>query len=591
VKVSDYVTDYLKRSGVRYVYGCIGGAATHLFDSVFKEPDITFVHSYHEQSAAFGASASAKYSGKLAAALVTSGPGATNLITGIADAYFDSTPVLFITGQVNTYDFKYRRPMRQYGFQEADIVSIVRPITKYSVLLDKVENVEQELEKAVRIATSGRPGPVLLDIPMDIQRGDIPQPSPYPRDAGTGSVAPIRESDLEEVHKLIANSKRPLMLVGGGCRISGTHEELVSLAEKLSLPVVVSLMGKDSFPHDHRLFAGFIGAYGNRYGNMALAKSDLLLVLGSRLDSRQVGNVLSPFDHKKVVQVDIDDDEIGHRLSPTKYISSDVREFLNQFLGFIASRKIEAENDSKWLKFIEELKGMFPPSSECVRAGEDCFHYEVMEEISNSSQPEDIFCIDIGQNQMLAAQVLRIKGKQRFITSGGMAPMGYALPAGIAISLETGKRAIVIAGDGGMQLNIQELNTVSNSNLRMVVFVLNNKSLGMIKQFQKLYFQGRYCDTDESSGYHSIDFVKVAEAYGIRATRIDKFTPDWRETIEQVLREPSECPILVEVDFDGPTFVYPKLEYDKPIDELDPPMTQGEKDKVHSLIQEGIMDE
>jgi len=591
MKVSDFIAKYLKSLGVSHVYGCVGGAVTHLVDSIFKEPSINFIHSYHEQAAAFGASASAKYSGKLKVALATSGPGATNLITGIADAYFDSAPVLFITGQVNTYDFKYQRPVRQYGFQETDIVNIVKPITKYSVLLDEIEKVEQELKKAVIIATSGRPGPVLLDIPMDIQRGYISQPNFYSKEDKSNKFASINESDIEEIYESIMNSKRPLVLVGGGCRISEAYKELISLAEKLSIPVVVSLMGKDSFPHNHPLFAGFIGAYGNRYGNITLAKSDLLLVLGSRLDSRQVGNVLGPFSGKKIIQIDIDENEIGNRISTTKYIVSDVRNFLTQFLDFITNKNLKFRNNLNWLKFIERLKMLFPPLSECLRAKVEYFHYEVMKEISDNSDPEDIFCIDIGQNQMLAAQVLNIKGKQRFITSGGMAPMGYALPAGIAISLETGKKTIVIAGDGGMQLNIQELNSVSNFHLPMIIFVLNNKSLGMIKQFQKLYFKGDYCDTDGSCGYHSINFVEVANAYGINAIRIDKAIVDWKEKIKQVLKGSTKLPILVQIDFDYQTFVYPKLEYDKPIDELDPPLTKGEEDKIYSLMKEWGIDE
>ena len=580
MKVSDFIAKFLKSCGVNYVYGCIGGAAAHLVDSIFRE-GLRFIHCYHEQAAAFSASASAKYSGALKVAIATSGPGATNLITGIADAYFDSSPVLFITGQVNTYDFKYQRPIRQCGFQETDIVNIVRPITKYSVLLDRVDRVEEEMTKVVRIALSGRPGPVLVDIPMDVQRGDVPLKEIKPVDIDDEKNIRIRSEDLEELHEAIESSKKPLILAGGGCRVSKAKEPLVFLAEKLSIPVVVSLLGKDSFPNDHRLFAGFIGAYGNRYGNIAMSKSDLLLVLGSRLDSRQTGNVLTPFSEKKIFQVDLEPDETDRRFPNRNYIVSDVRNFIEQFACLLDTKRLNTTR-TDWISYLKRLKQIFPPSSEPKRASIKIFHYNVMEEISRNLSSEDIVCVDTGQNQMLAAQVLEIKRQQRFITSGGMAPMGYALPAGISIAIENSKRVIIIAGDGGMQLNIHELNTVGKLCLPIVIFVFNNKSLGMLKQFQDLYFGSRYCDTDESSGYYSPNFVKIARAYGIKALRIDRMTPNWKKTITNVLHENTKSPILFQIDFDYSTHIYPKLEYDKPLDKPDPKLTEEEEEKIRN---------
>ena len=588
MKISDYIVKYLKSIGIKYIYGCVGGSVTHLVDSIFKEPDINFIHCYHEQAAAFSASASAKYSGNIKVALATSGPGATNLITGIGDAYFDSAPVLFITGQVNTYDFKYQKPMRQYGFQETDIVNIVKPITKYSILLDKVEKVVEELTRAVKIALDGRPGPVLLDIPMNIQRENLIPKNPIfsKRLNNISNFANIDKKDIEEIYSLIKNSKRPLVLIGGGCRTSNACDELFLLVEKLSLPVVVSLMGKDCFPHDHPLFAGFIGAYGNRYGNIALSKSDVLLVLGSRLDSRQVGNILDPFTTKKIIQIDIDKNEIGQRLSPKISIISDVKNFITQFNSFLNAKNHKFKSISNWLKFIKELKNIFSPLSEPFRANVEDFHYRMMEEISKNLNTEDIVCVDIGQNQVLAAQVLEIKRKQRFINSGGMAPMGYALPAGIAISLENKKRTIVIVGDGGMQINIQELNTVANLKLPMIIFVFNNRSLGMIKQFQHLYFNDHYCDTDEHCGYHSINFVQVAKAYGMSSLNINKNMVDWREKIQSILNSPIKLPLLVQIDMDYQTYIYPKLEYNKPIDKPDPQITKKEEMIIYNLMEE-----
>jgi acetolactate synthase-1/2/3 large subunit len=582
MKVSDYIASFLHETGVQYVYGCIGGAVTHIVDSIFRQKMIRYIHSYHEQAAAFSASAYAKYSGALGVAVATSGPGATNLITGIADAYFDSAPVLLITGQVNTYDFKYQRRVRQCGFQETDIVNIVKPITKYSFLLDKVDIVEDELEKAVGIAVSGRPGPVLLDIPMDIQRSEISPKTLCPRGIQAKENAQISKDYLELTFDAVCHAERPLILAGGGCRVSNARNELLSLAERFAIPVVVSLLGKDCFPNDHRLFAGFVGAYGNRYANLALAASDLLIVLGSRLDSRQVGNILSPFLEKEIIQVDLEPDPTDRRFPQKKMICAEVKNFITQFLCFAEGKKLYPKCNDGWIRLLSDLKRMFPPLDEPKRAMVESFHYNIMDEISRNLSPDDVICVDIGQNQMLAAQVLEIRGHQRFITSGGMAPMGYGLPASISIAIASNKRVILIAGDGGMQLNIHELNTVGKLRLPIIMFVLDNKSLGMIKQFQDLYFDSHYCDTDERSGYYTPNFASIAQAYGIEAWKINKSMAHWRQKIRKIFNY-TKLPLLVHVEMDYPTYVYPKLEFDKPIDKPNPKLKPNEERMLANL--------
>jgi acetolactate synthase-1/2/3 large subunit len=569
--------------GVQYIYGCIGGAITHIVDSIFKQKGIRYIHSYHEQAAAFSASALAKYSGTLGVAVATSGPGATNLITGIADAYFDSAPLLLLTGQVNTYDFKYQRHIRQCGFQETDIVSIVKPITKHSLLLDKADKVEDELKKAVRIALSGRPGPVLLDIPMDIQRSEISPRAFCLKDFLAENSTAISRKNLELAFNAVTNSKRPLILAGGGCRVSRAGNELLSFAEKFEIPIVVSLLGKDCFPNDHRLFAGFVGAYGNRYANLALAESDLLLVLGSRLDSRQVGNVLTPFLEKEIIQVDLEPDPSDRRFPKKKVIAADVKNFVAQFNSFAEGKKTQPQLHRKWSKLLNDLKLLLPPLSEPKRAKVESFHYSIMEEISRNLSSNDVVSVDIGQNQMLAAQVLEIRDRQRFITSGGMAPMGYGLPASISIAVASNKRTVLITGDGGMQLNIHELNTVGKLCLPILMFVLNNKCLGMIKQFQDLYFDSRYCDTDEKSGYFTPDFLSVAKSYGIDALKIGKNMASWRQKIRKTFSENTKLPLLVQVEMDYPTYVYPKLEFDKPINKPNPKLDLREEKILTNL--------
>jgi acetolactate synthase-1/2/3 large subunit len=585
MKVSDYIVKFLENMNVKYVYGFIGGSITHLFDSLSKSQKIKFIHCYHEQAAAFGASASAKLSGNLSVALATSGPGATNLITGIAEAYFDSSPVLFITGQVNTYDFKYDLKVRQKGFQETDIVKIVNPIIKYSVLVDDFKNVELELKKAVSIALNGRKGPVLLDLPMDIQRQMIKVSSSSFTIDTQKIKCLLDDKVINDILKLILSSKSPIILAGGGCSFSDSKSELLKFAEKLNIPVVVSLMGKDAFPHNHELFGGFIGAYGNRYSNILLAKSDLLIVLGSRLDSRQIGNEKTPFLNKKIIRIDIDKDEIeSSKLKYHTKLICDVKQFLKSTNLILEREKVVLPKNEEYILNIQKLKKRFDPISEMHRAHEEDWHYRVMKGISDNLADDDIVCVDVGQNQMLAAQVLNIRRNQRFINSGGMAPMGYALPAAVALSIETKKRAIIITGDGGMQINIQELNNVAFYKLPIIIFVFNNKSLGMIKQFQKLYFNSNYFATDEKSGYNSCNFTEIAKAYGIEAIQIHQNENAILE-VSKILQKP-KMPLLVEFIMNYQSYVYPKLEYNKPIDEIDPSLGDEEKNFLKSMSLE-----
>jgi acetolactate synthase-1/2/3 large subunit len=576
MKVTDYIIKFLEYMNVKYAYGIIGGAITHLFDSLSKSKNIKFIHCYHEQAAAFAASASAKFSGNISVALATSGPGATNLITGIADAYFDSSPVLFITGQVNTYDFKFNLKVRQRGFQETDIVKIIKPITKYSVLITSSKIVERELKKAILMALTGRKGPVLIDLPMDIQRKNIKvTPSSFIIDNQVTEYR-INNNILKNILAIIRSSKFPIVLAGGGCAIAGTRDELIKFVERLGIPVVVSLMGKDSFPHNHKLFGGFIGAYGNRYGNLLLANSDLLIVLGSRLDSRQIGNVIKPFLNKKIIRIDIDKDEIES--SKLKYeikLICDVKKFLMIMNNFMNTVKMLPQKNEKYKLFIQILKKRFEPISEMKRAKENDWHYRVMTSISDNLDDNDIICVDVGQNQMVAAQVLNIRGNQRFINSGGMAPMGFALPSAVGLAIETKRRIIVITGDGGMQINIQELNNVTFYKLPIIIFVFNNKSLGMIKQFQKMYFSSNYFGTDERSGYNSCNYCEIAKAYGIDAIKLEQ-NENSISIISKILKE-NMGPFLVEILINYQTYVFPKLEYNKPIDEIDPPLDDEEK--------------
>lgn len=584
MKTVDYISKLLIEENVRQVFGMIGGVATRLIDSM-KSNGLEFVPFYHEQAAAYAATAAAKYSRQLNVTVATSGPGATNLITGIADAYFDSVPVLFLTGQVNTGDFKYERKVRQLGFQETDIVNIVKPITKYASLVDNSSNLVSEVRKAVSIAKSGRPGPVLLDLPMDVQNQFVEATETSRTHNANGLFEEKINLDLARtVLEKIEQSKRPLILCGGGCCDSSAKNLILKFVEKYNIPVVVSLMGKDSFPNDHPLYSGFVGAYGNRYANIAMVQSDLLMVLGSRLDTRQTGNKLTPFQKKRIIQVDIDENEMNQRVSNEVSIVSTVNSFLKSLLDSSmheqGKRALERRN---WLFFLDELKAKFPIIGEPIRAGANGYHYELAQEISEHLWEDDVVCVDVGQNQMLAAQAIEIRKNQRFINSGGMAPMGYSLPAAIGVSLQNNRRCIVITGDGGFQVNIQELTTVAKRRLPIVIFVLNNHSLGMIKQFQELYLDSRFVGTDSSGGYYSPDFSAIAKAYGIDGFKVSSESKTWRSDITNVL-DNSHGPVLVDVDLDYQTYIYPKLEFDKVIDSPQPELTNLEKAELTKLI-------
>ena len=577
MKASDYIADFLKANGVNSVYGYIGGAITHVIDSLGNR-GIEFLNFNHEQGAIFAASGASKADRKLRVLVATSGPGATNLITGIGEAYFDSVPLLVITGQVNTYDFKWERGCRQMGFQETDIVSIVKPITKYASLIKDAKDIPAILEKAVLTALEGRPGPVLLDIPLDMQRADI-EPSPIVKLEPKTLNADI--ADVITVLRDLESAQRPLILVGNGCKISEAKEHLIEVVKRLHVPVVVSLLGKGAFPEDDEDFLGLIGAYGNRYANIALVNADTVLVLGARLDSRQTGNKLEIFKTKTIFQVDIDEEELCVKLPVTRPIHADVQDFLKKMVKELD--RGESNNDHKeWRQKVRSLKDAFCPLSELSRAKENPFEYSVAQEISSLMGPDDAVCVDIGQIQMIAAQIMKVRDNQLFITSGGMAPMGYALPAAMGVAMETKRRVVSINGDGGMQINIQEMNLLARKGIQVLVVVLDNLSLGMIKQFQELYFESRFYGTDQGNNYYSCDFAKISEAYGVPSMTIRFPDEDWKIKIKEAFEHP--WPLLLHVVMDYQTKVYPKLRFDRGLADPEPALSIEEEGLVKLIL-------
>lgn len=570
MKLSDYVIEFIARQGVAHVFELIGGAITHLVDSTVGRNDIRCVSVHHEQAGAFAAEAYARMNGTLGVAMATSGPGALNLLTGIGSCFFDSVPCLFVTGQVNTYEYKFDRPVRQVGFQETDIVSVARPLTKYAVLVTDPRTIRYHLEKAVALARGGRPGPVLLDIPMDVQRAQI-DPDALGGFFDSEECAALRQaaacSDQEQIGRaiaLIAAARRPVLLAGGGIRASGAAEELRRFVGRTGIPVVVSLMGLDAIPHDDPAFCGMIGAYGDRYSNLAIANCDLLLVLGSRLDTRQTGTRPSTFARGAVkIQVDIDAAELGSKIPVDLAIRCDVGQFLASMGARVGNRA--TQDLMPWYAIIRGYRQRYPSLPPAAADG-DIDPNRFMEVLSAQCGADDVICLDVGQNQMWAAQSFSVKEGQRLLTSGGMGSMGFAVPAALGAALVApGRRVVVITGDGGLQINIQDLDTIVKLGLPVTVVVLNNGCLGMVRQFQDMYFGGRQQST--VIGYGCPDFVRIAEAYGLPGYAITT-AGSAPEIIRRALS--AAGPSLINVRLPRTSNVNPKLEFNHPVEDMSP---------------------
>jgi len=579
IKLSDYVIDFIVREKVHHIFEMIGGMITHLLDSAHGRKDISCVSMHHEQAAAFAAEAYARMNGRLGVAMSTSGPGALNMLTPIGSCYFDSVPCLFITGQVNTYEYKFDRPIRQIGFQETDIVSVARPLVKYAELVRDPKDIRYCLEKAVFLAQSGRPGPVLLDIPMNVQRAQI-DPKKLRSFYGTPehkrlcALKPVPAATISRIVAMLKAAKRPLILAGGGVRTAGATAQLEKLVKKTGVPVVCSLLGLDSVAHDNPAFSGMIGAYGNRYSNMALANCDLLLILGSRLDNRQTGTRPDTFARgAKKIHVDIDPHELGSKVKTDLTARADLKVFLKQLnSGLKGAGKLDLQ---AWRQAISGFKCKFPEIETADTSGQ-INPNRFMALLSKHSREGDIICVDVGQNQMWAGQSFRLKKDQRMLISGGMGSMGFSLPAAIGAAIASpGKRVLVICGDGGIQVNIQDMDSLASRNLPIKIILMNNGCLGMVRQFQDLYFGRRRQSTLE--GYSCPDLTKIIQAYGVPVHTVRKM-----QQADGALRAAlgSKGPAMVEVRLTPETAVEPKLEFNRPIEDMSPYLTRERLNKA-----------
>jgi acetolactate synthase I/II/III large subunit len=565
MKVSDYIVTFLGRRGVNTVFELSGGMIAHLLDSFYQDGKIRVLSMHHEQGAAFAADAFGRMTGIPGVALATSGPGAINLMTGIGSCYFDSSPAVFITGQVNRHEQKGDRPVRQLGFQETDIVSMAGPITKAAWRVRTAEELPEILARAFALATMARPGPVLVDVPMDIQRLEINPPAGCSQPAAIATEAPIDEFLWEQVRGQLHAAQRPLVLVGGGIRSGRAVDLLREFLQRARIPVVHSLMGMDALPYNHPLRVGMIGSYGNRWANWAVGTSDLLMVLGSRLDVRQTGSETNAFKgDRAVIHVDCDEGEINNRVSGCLPVVSELRNFLAGAIQRVGDFRLVERPE--WMAAIAARRSEWPDVLEVAKMP-GINPNQFMHALSRASQRASAYVVDVGQHQMWAAQSLELTDRQRFLTSGGMGSMGFALPAAIGVAAtRPSEPAVVIAGDGGMQCNIQELQTVFQHQLPLKIIVLNNRCLGMVRQFQEAYFDSRYQST--RWGYSSPDFVRLGEAYGLPCQAVSN--PQDVEAALRWLWADARGPSLLEVAISPETNVYPKMAFGRPITEMEP---------------------
>ncbi len=560
MKVSDYVVEYLIQREITDVFGYPGGMVTHLMDSLGKREDKIKTHiTYHEQAAAFAACGYAQASDKVGVAFATSGPGATNLITGIGNAYFDSIPTVFITGQVNTYESKGASAIRQKGFQETLIVPMVQEITKAAFYVQNAEEMAGVLDEAFRIALEDRKGPVLIDVPMNIFRADI-------------DVARVlvEADDNQEVFEDMAASfnrclsdtlkvaKRPCLVLGNGLKIDHQVNNIRGILRSCPLPVVSSMLAVDVIPEGHGLegtYYGFIGAYGNRTANFVVAKSDLLICLGTRLDVRQVGGKREQFaPDAKIIRIDVDEAELSHKIREDE---CSFRLPLKLAIPILRRTLADCEAYDAWLAVCKKIKKQ-------IKYTDEKEPNRFINEISRHTPDGYSIVADVGQHMIWVAQSFRMKPDQRVYFSGGMGSMGYALPAAIGIYYATRKPVVCFVGDGGLQMNIQELQFLARERIPVKIIILNNDALGMIRHFQEMYFEEKYYYTVKDRGYTTPDFIKVAAAYGIAGKRLHDI--DEIKSMELVGRQPE----VFEVVLKGDTYVFPKLEFGKPNQDQEP---------------------
>lgn len=534
---SKILLECLQLEGVDQVFGYPGGTVINIYDDLMDSP-IKHILTRHEQAAVHAADGYARATGKVGVAIATSGPGATNTITGIATAYMDSIPLVIITGQVPT-------PLiGNDAFQEADIIGITRPVTKHNFLVRDVKDLATILKKAFYIARTGRPGPVLVDLPKDVQMATTK--FEYPESVELRGYKPTYSGNVRMIDKaatMILAAKKPVIYVGGGASLTDSHAELKQLAETIQAPVTTTLMGMACFPKRHPLSLGMLGMHGTYYANMAVTNSDLLIALGARFDDRVTGKIATFAPHAKIIHVDIDPTSIKKNVRVDLPIVGDLRDVLTKLLKELANQSDDVakmnERVKPWHEEIavwrREQPMSYTPSTTIIKP------QFVIEKLRELSSEDAIVTTEVGQHQMWAAQFFDFVQPRTFLSSGGLGTMGYGLPAALGAQAAFPKRQVIdISGDGSFQMNSQELATLVQYRLPVKIVILNNNFLGMVRQWQQLFFNRRYSQTCMEL---PIDFVKLAEAYGATGLRASK-----PEEVEEVIKKAfaTKGPVIME---------------------------------------------
>lgn len=545
---AEILVNSLIDNGVDTVFGYPGGAVLNIYDALFKKSDkIRHILTCHEQGAAHAADGYARSTGKVGVCIATSGPGATNLVTGIATAYMDSTPMVAITGNVT------RPLLGKDSFQEVDITGITMPITKHNYIVKDIKELQKIVNEAFYIASSGRPGPVLIDIPKDItaEKYNYTKMEPKKREK---SLQTINISSLEDFVEFINESENPFIYAGGGILSSNAEKEVLALAEKINAPVATSLMGIGSIPNDHRLYTGMIGMHGTKASNLLATSCDLIIALGARFSDR----VISHKNHVKnarVIQIDIDPAEINKNVKVDSYIIGDIKEVLNKLIPMIN----EKENIA-WINKMNELKAL--NNKEVVKEGILTPEY-LFTLLNKIDKGNFIITTEVGQHQMWTAQNYKFYKPRTFISSGGLGTMGFGMGASIGAQVANPKAVVFnIAGDGSFGMDCNEFATAVNFKIPVKVIVMNNNALGMVRQWQSLFYECRYAETTLN---RATDFVKLAEAFGGTGFRVEK-PEELQELLEKALA--TDGPVIIDYKIDSDDMVFPMVAPGAPINEI-----------------------
>lgn len=536
---AEIVIECLKEQGVDTVFGYPGGAILNVYDALYKHSDeICHILTSHEQGAAHAADGYARATGKVGVCLATSGPGATNLVTGIATAYMDSIPVVAITCNVGV------SLLGKDSFQEIDIAGITMPITKHNYIVKDVDKLADTIRKAFLIARTGRPGPVLIDIPKDVT-ANLSEYQKVEIDVIDIQRKKIDEDEIETAVKMIQRAKKPYIFVGGGAVLSGASESLVEFAHKIDAPVADSLMGKGAFPGTDELYSGMLGMHGTKASNFGVSQCDLLVVVGARFSDRVTGNAKKFAHHAKILQIDIDPAEIDKNILTDASVTGDIKEVL-----IILNEKVEQQSHEEWKQQIEEYKEKHPLT----------YHPEgltgpyIVEEIYRQTNGDAIITTEVGQHQMWAAQFYKYTKPRTFLTSGGLGTMGYGLGASLGAKMGMPDKTVVnVAGDGCFRMNMNEIATAARYNIPIIQVVVNNHVLGMVRQWQTLFYEKRYSATVLND---AVDFVKLAEAMGavgIRAATREEFQKAFQEALAM------GRPVVIDCQIDSDEKVWPMV--------------------------------